>query len=289
MGSYVVDDGSADPDGSEGRGLDNSAELSDGRRDTISDNVRQGGSRGLHNSHLVSDSGRVGVLNSPRLQSHIQEQNQSVSSRLHRNIPRAREMRDCRITHVVNNLSGHPDLGVRRRLNNRAELRAGDDVGLGSSGSDGVGLRVGLRPDVGVDLGLGRGGGEGVFPDGSVVDDLGGYPDTGGGDQAGGGHDLRHGRCPDISHGVGDCGSRGDRRGHGHGLQSIIIPIQHSGPTILTSRQPLTSVMVLVTVMTSVIVWVTVCVTGWQGGLRLTGEQLTSNTTERSSNTHAAC
>lgn len=65
MCAYVINDLSANPDRSEGRGLDNSAQLS--ARHEVRDVIRH--RRSLHNCHLVSDGGGLRALHGPGLQS----------------------------------------------------------------------------------------------------------------------------------------------------------------------------------------------------------------------------
>lgn len=161
-------------------------------------------------------------------------------------------------THVVDDIGSHPDLGVGRRLHDGAQLGAGNEVGGGRDDSSGG--RVGLRrgPGVRVDLRAGGRSSESVLDSRGAVDDLGGHPDACGRDDTSGSHDLR--LRPDVGHRVRNRSSRGNRRGHGHGLEVQSVRIHSSQlPDLLTS------VIVFVTVITSVMVWVTVWVTALQG------------------------
>lgn len=162
-------------------------------------------------------------------------------------------------THIVDNLRADPHAGVGRRLDDRADLGLGDEVGHrhGLGLCRGRGLRLDLRVDVHLRACLGRG--ERVLDGLCLVDDLGRDPDAGRRDELGGGHDLRRGDRLDVRHGGGDRGGLCDIdcRGHSRGLYAQVSAYRRD----YNLHKIRTSVMVEVTVMVSCMVTVLVAVT----------------------------
>lgn len=201
--THVIDDLGTNPNGSEGRRLDDGADLGNSHevRHDVRDRSR------LDNRHLVRDCRSLGLLDSLCLK------HQSGYCKDTRK----------RGTHVVNDLRADPDAGIGGRLDDRADLGNGHEVRLrrGLGGSRSLSRRRGRCVDV--DLGAGLGRGERVLDSLRLVDNFGRYPDAGCRDELrrGDRHEVCLGDGLDVGHGLSNGGGHGDCGRDSLGLQVI--------------------------------------------------------------------
>ena len=81
-------------------------------------------------------------------------------------------------THIIDGISGYPNTGVRRRLDDSAQLSSGLKVGHGFLDSLSCSVRLGCRLRVDVGLRPGFSGSESLHECLGVIDDLRRHPDA---------------------------------------------------------------------------------------------------------------
>lgn len=119
-------------------------------------------------------------------------------------------------THIVDDVGGDPNTGIRRGLDDCAQLSFGNKVSHGFL--DRLGCSVRLSCSLSVDVGLrpGLSSSESLLQRLGVIDDLGRNPDASSWHHLDRGNDL--GNLLDVGHGLGNGFVHGDRGWDGLGI-----------------------------------------------------------------------